>query len=75
MALEPCVEKSILFLELSMVTKMLHFLAERIGKLVTKLYDYSILHFQSKSADLLPDFSVLMLLFGLYVFKRTQASL
>lgn len=54
---------------------MLHFLAQRKGKLVTKLYDYSLLHFQSKSADVLPDFYVIMLLFGLYVFKRTQASL
>lgn len=70
---EPCVEKSILFLELAMLTKMLHFIAERIGKSVTKLYDYSLLNFQSKSANMLPDFYVIM--FGLYAFKRTQASL
>lgn len=67
-----CRKNMILFFsEIPVVTKMLHFLAARIRKIVplqcmTTSSDIS----KTKSANLLPDylyFSVLMLVFGLYV--------
>ena len=77
LALELCVEKTIiLFLEIGMVTKMLHFLAVRTGKIVTIqcMTTPSIIS-KTKSANLLPDylhFSVLMSVFGLYVCLKER---
>lgn len=66
-----CRKTIILFLEIYMVTKMLHFLAGRIGKIVPiQCMNTPSNVSKTKSANLLPDylhFSVLMLSFGLYV--------